>query len=171
MSRRPIRCFEYVNAPYGRVAELVGRDPLALFRAATAAASTRAESVAVGLRVDVGGVEIGTEVAITLEGVQEEEPHGPSSRVTRVSLRWQAASHAAWFPTMTATLSLYPLSASETQVDLDGHYEPPGGLLGAGADALVGHRIAEASVHRLVREIAHRLRSELAGPDAAASPA
>lgn len=165
MSRRPIRCFEYVNAPYERVATLVGRDPLALFRAATAAATTRAESVAVGLRVDVGGVEIGTEVAVSIVGSHEEQPQGPSSRVTRVGLRWQAANHAAWFPTMEASLSLYPLSPEETQVDLDGHYEPPGGLLGAGADALLGHRIAEASVHRLVREIAHRLRNELAPSD------
>jgi hypothetical protein len=162
MSRRPIRCFEYVNAPYGRVAELVRRDPLALFSAATEAASTRAESVAVGLRVDMGGMAIGSDVAITIAGVHEEESHGPSSRVTRVDLRWQAANHPAWFPTMEAFLSLYPLSAEETQVDLDGHYEPPGGLLGAGADALIGHRIAEASVHRLVREIAYRLRAELA---------
>ncbi|MCA9704574.1 MAG: hypothetical protein KDK70_01855 [Myxococcales bacterium] len=162
MSRRPIRCFEYVNAPYDRVAELVRRDPLALFRAATEVASTRAESVAVGLRVGVGGMEVGTEVAITIVGVHDEQPHGPSSRMTRVDLRWQAANHAAWFPTMEAALTLYPLSADETQVDLDGSYEPPGGILGAGADALVGHRIAEASVHRLVREVAQRLRAELA---------
>ena len=135
---------------------------MALFRAATAAASTRAESVAVGLRVDVGGMAIGTDIAITVDGVHQEETHGPASRVTRVDVHWQAANHPAWFPTMTASLSLYPLSADETQVDLDGHYEPPGGLLGAGADALVGHRIAEASVHQLVREIAYRLRAELA---------
>lgn len=162
MSRRPIRCFEYVNAPYSRVAELVSRDPQALFRAATTAATTRAESVAVGLSVDVGGMEIGTDVEVTIEGVHQEQPLGPSSRVTRVDLRWQAAKHTAWFPTMEASLSLYPLSTDETQVDLDGNYEPPGGLLGAGADALVGRRIAEASVHRLVREVAQRLRAELA---------
>ena len=162
MSHRPIRCFEYVNAPYARVAELVRRDPAGLLARATHAAQTRAKSVAVGLSVDIGAIEVGTDIDVEIDEVQDEQPRGAMSRVTRVGLRWKAAKLAALFPTMEATLSVYPLSPTETQVDLDGHYEPPGGVLGAGADALIGHRVAEASVHRLVAELARCLRAELA---------
>jgi hypothetical protein len=36
------------------------------------------------------------------------------------------------------------------------------GVLGTALDAVVGHRIAEASVHRFVRAIVERLRQDLA---------
>jgi hypothetical protein len=161
MSRRPIRCYEYVNQSYDRVTAAVRADPTALFRRAADAASWRAESVAAGLQVEVGGLAIGTDIAIEIEGIEEPEGRAPLSRVMRMKLRWQAAKRPGLFPTMQATLSFYPLSPEETQLDLEGEYEPPLGLVGAGADALVGHRIAEASVHRFVREIGRRLADQL----------
>jgi hypothetical protein len=117
--------------------------------------------VAAGLQVEVGGLAIGTDIAIEIEGIEEPEGRAPLSRVMRMKLRWQAAKRPGLFPTMQATLSFYPLSPEETQLDLEGEYEPPLGLVGAGADALVGHRIAEASVHRFVREIGRRLADQL----------
>ena len=53
---------------------------------------------------------------------------------------------------MTAVLAVYPLTATETQLDFSGQYDPPLGAVGDAVDALVGHRIAEASVHRFVTE-------------------
>lgn len=162
MSPRPIRCFEYINAPYDPVAEALQRDPAGLLARATNAAQSRAESVAVALTVDVGAMSVGAAVDVVIDEVEQLQPRGAMSRVTRISLHWKAAKLAALFPTMKATLSAYPLSPTETQIDLDGEYEPPGGALGAGADALVGRRIAEASVHRLVSAIANQLRTDLA---------
>jgi hypothetical protein len=162
MSKRPIRVFEYVNQPYERVAAWVKRDPEALFRRATDVAGERARTVASGLDVDVGGLAVRAPIEIEIASVEEHAPRpGAASRVTRVSLRWQAAKGAAWFPTMEADLSFYPLSPDETQVDLDGSYVPPLGAVGAAANALVGHRIAEASVHRFVRELTERVRADL----------
>jgi hypothetical protein len=63
---------------------------------------------------------------------------------------------------VVAELSLYPLGPDETQLDLDCEYRPPGGALGRAADAMVGHRIAEAALHRFVEELASRLRTRLA---------
>jgi hypothetical protein len=163
MSRRPIRCYEYVNQPYDRATSIVRSDPAALFRRAADAAGSRAEAVAGALQVEVGGIAIGTDIAIEVEGIEEPEGRAPLSRVMRLKLRWQAAKRPGMFPTMQATLSFYPLSPEETQLDFEGEYEPPLGLVGAGADAVVGHRIAEASVHRFLREIATRLAAELAG--------
>jgi hypothetical protein len=62
---------------------------------------------------------------------------------------------------MHAELSVYPLTATETQLDFSGDYEPPFGILGNAVNAIVGHRIAEASVHRFVTEVAEYLRSTL----------
>jgi hypothetical protein len=62
---------------------------------------------------------------------------------------------------MRAELSVYPLTATETQLDFAGRYEPPLGALGSAMDAMVGHRIAEASVHRFLQDVAAYLRREL----------
>jgi hypothetical protein len=60
---------------------------------------------------------------------------------------------------MHAELAIYPLTATETQLELRGHYEPPLGALGAAVNALVGHRIADLSVHRFLSEVAGHLRA------------
>jgi hypothetical protein len=64
---------------------------------------------------------------------------------------------------MEATLSIYALSATETQIALDGRYRPPLGALGHALDAMVGHPIAEASVLRFVQDVAARINAELGG--------
>ena len=65
---------------------------------------------------------------------------------------------------MNAELMAYPLSATETQVDLRGHYDPPLGVLGDAIDMAIGHRVAEAAVHRFVSAVAERLREKTSPP-------
>jgi len=62
------------------------------------------------------------------------------------------------FPLMKAEISIYPFTATETQLDFLGVYKPPLGLLGKAVNAIIGHRIAEASVHRFVSDVAAYLR-------------
>jgi hypothetical protein len=62
---------------------------------------------------------------------------------------------------MKAELSIYPLTATETQLDFKGQYEPPLGPLGKAVNAMVGYRIAEVSVHRFVNDVAGYLRQTL----------
>ena len=54
---------------------------------------------------------------------------------------------------MEGTFSVYPLSPTETQLDLQGRYRPPLGGVGSAINAVVGHRIAEATVLRLLRDV------------------
>jgi hypothetical protein len=82
--------------------------------------------------------------------------------VTRLQLEWQAAKMPNLFPLMKAELSIYPLTASETQLDFLGLYEPPFGAVGKAMNAIVGHRIAEVSVHRFVSDVTAYLRQVLA---------
>ena len=43
----------------------------------------------------------------------------------RLVLEWEAATMPRLFPLMKAELSIYPLTATETQMDFSGLYEPP----------------------------------------------
>ena len=67
------------------------------------------------------------------------------------------------FPLMEGELSIYPLTSTETQLDFSGVYKPPFGPVGKTMNAIVGHRIAEASVHRFVDDVAGYLRQHPLG--------
>lgn len=151
------RVFDYVNRPYERVRAALTKDALAIFQSATRAAASRAQSVASQLRVDLGGIAIETDIHIAVTSIDESD----SPPLTRLHLEWRAATHPALFPLMKASLALYPLTTTETQLDFTGIYEPPLGLVGKVVNAAVGHRIAEASVHRFVSDVATYLRAQL----------
>ena len=161
-AEREIRCYEYVNHGYERVSRLLVADPTGLFQRATSTAAARAEALVSKLKVSVAGLEVGKDVKIEVDSVATDrhppgEITGPAMALT---IHWSAATGAAFFPSMRAELLVYPLSAEETQLDLRGWYTPPGGLVGGAADALVGHRVAEASVHRFLQDVAARLSAE-----------
>jgi hypothetical protein len=156
-----LRCYEYVNHPYEVVRRAIVADPLRICGRATKGAAARADALASTLRVELGSLEVGTDVVIEVAGVDEVHTPRGAPRTT-LRLRWKAARAAAIFPSMEAELSVYPLSRSETQLDLHGVYRPPFGVVGDAIDALVGHRVALASVHRFLADVAALLRSELA---------
>lgn len=161
MSSREIRCYDYVNRPYGQVRDALAKDALAIFQAATRAAATRAQSLASELRVDLGGIAVEAEILISVKKVEEKEA-AMAEPVTRIELEWQAAKMPGLFPLMKAELAAYPLTSSETQLDFSGAYEPPLGPVGKALNAVAGHRIAESCVHRFVSDVAAYLRQELA---------
>jgi hypothetical protein len=66
------------------------------------------------------------------------------------------------FPLMKGELAIYPLTSTETQLDFSGEYEPPFGALGKTMNAIVLHRVAEASVRRFIDDVAGYLRKTLA---------
>jgi hypothetical protein len=156
-----IQAYEYVNRPYEAVGAVLRLDPLGIFQRATVSASVRAEALATTLRANVGPVEFGADAVVEVTSV-EEGPHAPLGPRTRLGLTWHASKRPELFPTMMATLDVYALGPEETQVDFHGSYRPPLGVVGAAVDALVGHRIAQATVHRFVKEITERLRVDAA---------
>jgi len=157
--KREIRSYDYVNHPYERVRDALKRDALTVFQSATKAAASRAQSVAAELHVDVGGIGVKADIRISVKKVEEKIDATPS---TRLLLEWEAATLPRLFPLMKAELSIYPLTATETQLDFSGLYEPPLGVVGKAMNALVGYRIAETSVHRFVGDVAEYLRKTLA---------
>jgi len=163
MSKGPeIRCYDYVNHPYERVRDALKQDALTVFQSATKAAASRAQSIASELHVDIGGVGVKADIRISIKDVEEKVPDAMSTPVTRLLLEWEAATKPGLFPLMKAELSIYPLTATETQLDFWGLYEPPFGSVGKAMNAIVGHRIAEVSVHRFINDVAGYLRQALA---------
>ena len=149
---REVRCYEYVNLPYEQVSALLRSDAKTIFSRATASAADRARELIATLRLNMGPVEVGVDVRLQLTLMADELSATGEPR-TRLDFTWQAAQGAGFFPTMEATLSAYPLSPSETQLDLHGHYRPPLGTVGTAVDVAVGHRIAEATLLRLLRDL------------------
>lgn len=157
-----ISVYDYVNHPYQAVRDKLTADASEVFRNATKVAAMRAKSVASELRVNIGGIEIGTDIEISVKSIEEEPKKALSSPVTRIQLEWKASKMPGLFPFMKAELAVYPLTSTETQLYLSGNYEPPLGALGGLIDSVVGHRIAEASVHQFITDIAVYLRKEMA---------
>lgn len=158
---REIRTYDYVNHPYERVRDALRKSAITVFQSATKAAASRAESVAVELHVDFGGIGVKTDIKINVQSIEEKALAG-SPPVTRLTLEWEAASMPRLFPLMKGEISVYPLTSTETQVDFSGVYEPPFGAVGKAMNAIVLHRIAEVSVHRFVTDVAGYLRQALA---------
>lgn len=158
---RKIRCYDYVNHPYERVRNALKPNALTVFQSATKTAASRAQSVAAELRVDFAGIGLKTDIKIEVKSVEEKAAGSASTPSTKLTLEWEAARMPRLFPLMRGELSVYPLTATETQLDFSGVYKPPFGAVGRTMNAIVGHRIAEASLHRFVSEVAGYLRQTL----------
>jgi hypothetical protein len=155
-----LRVFDYVNHPYGRVRDALAADPLAVFRTATTAAAARADALTTELRASIGPIDVAADIDIRVLSTETvASPEG--SETTRITVEWQAAKNPGLFPVMRAVLAVYALTATETQLELEGDYQPPLGALGRVVDAAIGHRIAEASVHRFIAQVASHLRAVL----------
>jgi hypothetical protein len=150
-----------VNRDYERVRGLLRERGADLFQRASTSAAARTDALASTLHVSAGGLEIGVDVHITVHDVRDEEWMPGLSPVTRMTLSWQAARASAIFPSMRAELSAWPLARTETQLEIEGVYTPPLGIVGNALDAILGHRLAEAAVHRFLEDVIEHLRREL----------
>jgi hypothetical protein len=153
----PLRCYQYVTRPYDRVREILRAHSLDILRAATASAAQRATTLTTTLRLEAGPLEVGVDVRAHVQGMRDETGVAGLPPITRIELSWEAARAPALFPSMRCTLSCWALSATETQLELDGEYRPPLGPIGSALDALVFHRVAEATVHRLLEDVCQEI--------------
>ena len=105
--------------------EKLSQDALTVFRNATKVAALRAQTVASELHINIAGIEVGTDISIAVKSVEDQPKNISTPPVTRIQLEWEAAKMPRLFPFMKAELSIYPLTSTETQLDLLGSYEPP----------------------------------------------
>jgi hypothetical protein len=148
-----VQAFNYVNRPYTRVRGDVLAHPTELFAAAT---SSENGAKTAELHAKAGPLEVGAHVQIEVLSITESTANNRPA--TKLALTWKAASRSALFPTMRATLSVYPLSATETQLELDGDYDPPLGPIGDLLDVTAMRDFAATSVQHFVDDVAAYLR-------------
>lgn len=142
MSNRELQVYEYVNRPYVAVRDAVLADPEATLRHGA------------DLHVSAGPVVVGALIDIKVVSVEEDTAYKPR---TRVQVEWSAVRNPRLFPTMRGTLSIYPLSPTETQLDFAGSYDPPLGVVGDALDAVALQRLARASVDGFIKDVARSL--------------
>ncbi len=133
-----------------------------MFLRATTSAAERERATGTQLHVRIGALDVATDVRVEVGPVEDHTTSSFGHSVASFPLRWSAAANASLFPRMKAKLSVYSLSRSETQLDLEGTYDPPFGLLGDAIDGAIGHRLAEASIRNFLRDVATLLCAELA---------
>jgi hypothetical protein len=151
-NRHALRAYDYVNRPYHTVRDALLMDPMAVFRRATTAAANPE------LHATAGPFDVATE--IDLEIIAVRAARSPSDQpATDIVIEWRAARRPRLFPTMRATLSLYALTPTETQLELAGVYDPPLGIIGDAVDAIAMSSIAAEAVAGFVRDVAAYLRT------------
>lgn len=152
---RALHCYAYVEAPWDQVSRLLAEDSRAVLQHATVDAADQAQEISRTLKLEVAGFEVSKDVSIQ---VGEFVPREATRSV--VPLRWRAERGRMLFPELAADLEVASVSFNPplTQLTVTGSYEPPLGLLGAGADRLMLHRLAEATIHRFIHEVADELR-------------
>ena len=156
-----LRVFDYVNHPYDEVRDVLTKQAISVFQNATLSAAERVEYVAAQLHVNIGGIEIGKNIEITINEI-EHLPGGPKiPPSSRISLSWNAIENTAMFPKLWGDLNIYPLTPSETQLDFQGTYEVPFGLVGEAFNSLIGNKLADASVLKFIKDVAAFLRSNI----------
>jgi hypothetical protein len=159
--RRQFRSYEYVNHPYEMVRAALAHDPKRVFRSATTAAASRIDDLAAKLEVRIAGIDVGREIDITVGVAHEARAIALRPARTVIPIEWKAAERPGLFPRLQGQLEIYPLTATETQLDFSGEYDPPLGMVGDAVDAAIGHRVAEAAVQRFLTDVGAYLRKAL----------
>src|SRR5690242_10817954 len=96
-----LRCYDYVNRPYAVVRDALKADVGGVFSRATKGAAGRANALAANLKVELGSLEVGTDVVIEVVSIEETKAAAPDGGVaTTVKIKWKAARAAAIFPSM-----------------------------------------------------------------------
>lgn len=160
---QPLKVIGYVDRPYEAVRNLLRSRAGDVLQRATMAAGERAQGLIARLRVGAAGLEVGVDVRVEANERPTEPAVAGLPEISHIGLTWRAARAEGLFPSMAGDLSLTPISFADTRIAFEGAYTPPFSRVGQALDALIGHRIAEASVQRLVDDLVAQLRRELPG--------
>jgi hypothetical protein len=99
--------------------------------------------------VAIGGITVQADIRVSVKNLEENVPGAMSAPATRLRLEWEAATRPRLFPLMKAELFIYPLTATETQLDFSGLYKPLFGALGTVGTDL--HRVvARPRIYELI---------------------
>lgn len=155
--KRRIAISTPVHAPAEVVAGILAVDPCAAFAPHTPGPARRQPAVASSLTVDLpAGASAVKRVELTLGGREQIEGDSFS-----FPIQWHAVGPRALFPEFDGRLDvLQPDPAGAAELRLRGFYRPPLRGVGAVFDAVLGHRMARASLQSFLSDAARRLDAE-----------
>ena len=88
-----------------------------------------------------------------------------------VAIRWEATGPGgALFPALDADITLSPAGDDATKLTVAGVYRPPLGVLGAGLDRVILHRVAEATIRVFAQDIAAAMTDSALSPGVRPQP-
>jgi hypothetical protein len=158
---QPLKILGYVDRPYDAVRNLLQTRGGELLQRATMSAGDTTQALIARLRVGVAGLEVGVEVRVEVTRKPAEPEVAGLPEVSHVGVSWKAAHGESLFPSMRGDLSATPLTFGDTRIAFEGVYTPPFRSVGRALDALIGHRVAEAAVHRFVLDVVEQIRRQL----------
>ncbi len=156
----------YLGDRYEDVVQAINEHGPEFLGGSASAARDHADEIVTNLHVEIAGLDVSKTVDLELG-----EPETLDEHATRWLVNWHAEDGDTIFPAMRAYLEVAALSVHPplTQVSFIGHYEPPLGVIGAAADRLVGHRVAEATIDAFLRDVKWSIHRYL-GSQATATP-
>jgi hypothetical protein len=153
-NRHEVLASARIAGAYDDVRERWLKDPLGILQRATAAGLSGLFGGK--LHFALGPLEIVEEIVVDIASIESyRSPNGTPA--TKLVIEWGAMRSPELFPIMRATMTIYPLSSTETQLELFGTYAPPLGRVGEAADTIAMHHVAKRTVEALVGDIARLL--------------
>jgi hypothetical protein len=141
----------YIDAPYSQAADAFER------RLGLGPGTSRGTCVLTLAFPIPEGREIARVVTATAERLSNA-----ANYASRYAIGWPAGATPHGIPT-PGFEGVVALSAGEdygeTTIQLDGHYEPPGGVAGRAFDGVLGQRIAHATLGALLNGVGEELRA------------
>jgi hypothetical protein len=132
------------------------------------AAADRGADVGVPLRALVPTLGGRLHKPVLIEAMQRPDDAEAGRAHDAFEVCWTAGTR--FFPDFRGTLRLRIASVDETLLTLDGEYRAPFGALGAVFDALIGRRIARATMRDLLDRLASEMEERQASLRGAAPP-
>jgi hypothetical protein len=148
----------FIDAPYVAVVDAFGR------RLGLSAAATQGECSLLLVVPFADGRQLARDVTAKTKLLP-----GSANYTTHYGVSWPAGHTTKGIPTPGFTGSITLRAGedySETELELDGDYQAPGGLLGATFDDVVGRRIAHATIVALLDGMRRDLRATYAASEA-----
>jgi hypothetical protein len=137
-------CVARVHRPFHEVERAFAADPARWLRPLIAPAFETTDEV----RIRLGARRVGKSVRLLSGDLRRRD--GRAMRPIRI----EATGPSALFPRVDADLEIAGAGAGQTQISLQGSYQPPLGRLGELLDRTMLHRVAEVAMQRLVDQIA-----------------
>jgi hypothetical protein len=152
--QRDVFHFKTVGVPYETARRFIRDDPARLFSPALDGGSIEKDTIAGMLEVDLDGIIMGADVMLEIGDF--EEIVAPLS-LSKRKISWHASEHAGVFPILAGELEAFPAGDDRTQVTFTCHYRPPLWAVGAVADTLYLHRVAEDCLDRFFARLIESL--------------